>query len=509
MIETTFVIYLLIVLALGYLAYRKTRDLADYILGGRRLGPWVTALSAQASDMSGWLLLGLPGLAYRVGLAASWMPLGLLVGTYLNWRFVAPCLREATQRLGNALTIPDYFEARFDDSTRLLRFLAALGILIFFTLYTGAMLVAGGLLFQSVFGIDYVWAVTAGAVTILLYTAFGGFLAVSWTDTLQAGLMFVALVGAGLVGLWALGGFAGAGEAVRDHDPDLLRAFVGEAGASLGVVGILSSLAWGLGYFGQPHILVRFMAIEQPQRMGAARRIAMGWVTVCLFFAVAVGLIGAGYYGPGLMADGDDSERVFIHLVNDLFHPLLAGVALAAILAAVMSTADSQLLVASSAVTEDLYRGLIRDRAGPAELVWVGRAAVVGVALTAFALASDPDSRVLELVAYAWAGFGATFGPVILASLLWRRMSGAAAAAGMIVGAVTIFAWRAVARAAAAAAERLADLDQPYLTMWDRALATLAPMMELYELLPGFTLSLLAILLVTWLWPGKAGAHGD
>jgi sodium/proline symporter len=469
MIETgpavtlTFVVYLLVVLAIGVIAWRSTANLRDYILGGRRLGRWTTALSAQASDMSGWLLLGLPGYAYLAGLEASWLVIGLLAGTWLNWRFTAVRLRVATEAYGDALTLPEYLQRRFADPHGLLRLLGAAVVLLFFTFYTASGLVAGGKLFETVFDLPYLWAVTAGAGAVLAYTFIGGFLAVSWTDALQGLLMLVALVLVACFGVAALGGFDGLATGLEARNPALLSAFSDAAGAPLTVIAVLSLLGWGLGYFGQPHILARFMAVRSSGELVASRRIAVTWVILALGAAMVVGLAGAAWLEPPL--EGADVEKVFMAMAAALLHPVVAGICLAGILAAVMSTADSQLLVASSAVSEDLYRDLLRPDARPGELLWVGRFAVILIAIGAFVLALDPDSKVLDLVAYAWAGFGASFGPTILASLYWKRMSLAGAYAGILVGGVTVVAWRALS----------------------------GGLFDLYEIVPGVILSALAV----------------
>ncbi|MEJ2514517.1 MAG: sodium/proline symporter PutP [Gammaproteobacteria bacterium] len=446
MIETgpavtlTFVVYLVVVLAIGVIAWRRTADLKDYILGGRRLGRFVTALSAQASDMSGWLLLGLPGYAYLAGLESIWLVIGLLAGTWLNWRFTARRLREATESYADAITLPEYLQRRFADASGGLRLLSALVILAFFTFYTASGLVAGGKLFEEVFGLSYTWAVAAGAAAVLGYTFLGGFLAVSWTDAVQGTLMFVALVVVAAMATASLGGFDGMTRALAAQNPELLNAFTDVAGAPMTWVAVVSLLGWGLGYFGQPHILARFMAAQSADQLTDSRRIAMAWVIVALAAATVVGLSGAAFLDAEL--EGPDSEKVFIVMATVLLHPVIAGVCLAGILAAVMSTADSQLLVASSAVSEDLYRDWLRPAADRRELLWVGRFAVVAIAIGAFLLAMDPGSRVLDLVAYAWAGFGASFGPTIIASLYWPRMSRAGAYAGIIAGAVTVVLWK-------------------------------------------------------------------
>jgi sodium/proline symporter len=488
----TFAVYLLVVLVLGAVAFARTTSLGDYILGGRRLGPWVTALSAQASDMSGWLLMGLPGLAYLAGFGAIWLPIGLAVGTAVNWQLVAPRLRRQTEALGNALTVPDYLEARFNDGTGVLRIVAALVILFFFTIYTASALVAGGKLFDTVFGLDYETAVMLGAGAILLYTALGGFFAVSWTDTLQGALMFVALVAATVTGVWLLGGFGGAGSAIERQDPKLLSVWTGGDGKAIGAVGIISLLAWGLGYFGQPHILARFMALREPKQMQRAMTIALVWVVVCLTAAVGVGMLGAAYLDLSLAGQGE-AEHVFIHLVQALFHPVIAGVCLAAILAAVMSTADSQLLVASSAVAEDFYKRFVHRDASQSELVWLGRESVVAISLLALWVASDEDSAVLGLVSDAWAGFGAAFGPVLVMSLLWGGMTRAGALSGMVVGGGVVIFWIVVPQLQAAG-----YLGGP----------PASGVFDLYAMVPGFALALATIVGVSLATREPAGPGG-
>lgn len=465
----TFSVYLAVILLMAWIAYRRTTSLSDFILGGRSLNSWVTALAAQASDMSGWLLMGLPGLAYLAGFEASWMVLGLLVGTYLNWKLVAQRLREATFRLNDALTLPDYFERRFRDNSRLLRLISGAFVLFFFTLYTSSGFVAGGKLFEALFGVPYFWAVVLGGGSIVLYTFFGGFLAISWADVLQGSLMFFALLIVAAMGVYLLGGFGGVNETLNALNAELLDPFTSATGETLGWIGIVSLLGWGLGYFGQPHILARFMAIDNAESTGAARRIAMTWQTTVLFAALLIGITGLGVLDRTLA--GADSEKVFIFMAVELFPPVVAGICLSAILAAVMSTASAQLLVASSAFAEDFYKGLFRKNASQKELLWTGRGAVLGIAVLALILASNPESKVLELVAWAWAGFGAAFGPAVILSLYWPKMNRAGALAGVVVGGVTAVVW-------------------PMLR--DRG-----GIFELYELVPGFLLSMIAILIAT------------
>ncbi len=471
LIGLTFVVYLLVILIIGVIAWRRTRDLADFVLGGRRLGSWVTALSASASDMSGWLLLGLPGYAYAAGLESFWLAFGLLLGTWLNWRLVAARLRQASEAAGDALTLPQYFANHFHDESGLIRIVSSLFVLLFFLFYTSSGLVAGGKLFEAVFGLPYLWAVALGTLTIILYTAFGGFLAVSWTDLFQGLLMAAALVAVPLMALGVGGGAEGTLDAIAARDPALLDPFTDSKGQPLGLLAIVSLLAWGLGYFGQPHILARFKAVQSVDLVPRARRIAVSWVFITLTAACLVGLLGIPVFDPAL----EDAEKVFIRLVDLLFHPLLAGICLAAILAAIMSTADSQLLVSSSAFTGDIYRVVLRKQASQRELVVVGRLAVLSIAIAAFLLAMDPNNRVLDLVAYAWAGFGAAFGPAVLLSLYWRGMNRWGALAGILAGGLTVVIWKPLQ----------------------------GGLFDLYEIVPGFIVSALMILVVSLLTGGR------
>ncbi len=438
----TFAVYLVAMIAIGFVAWRSTNTFDDYILGGRSLGSFVTALSAGASDMSGWLLLGLPGALYAGGLSEAWIAVGLIVGAWCNWKFVAGPIRVYTERTRNALTLPDYFTHRFEDTSKLLRILSALVILVFFAVYCASGIVAGARLFESVFGVPYATALWVGAAATILYTLIGGFLAVSWTDTVQASLMIFALVLTPIVVVLGTGGVQPSLALIEQVDPLRLDWFKGGA---LGAVGIISLLAWGLGYFGQPHILARFMAADSLATIPKARRIGMIWMVLCLFGAMAVGFFGIAYFAAhpegGAMVQ-QNPERVFIALAERLFNPWIAGVLLSAILAAIMSTLSCQLLVCSSALTEDFYKGFARPEASQRELVWFGRTMVLAVALVAIAIARDPDSRVLGLVSYAWAGFGAAFGPVVLFSLFWGRMTRNGALAGMVAGALTVLLWK-------------------------------------------------------------------
>ncbi|MGV8942742.1 sodium/proline symporter PutP [Thermomonas sp.] len=441
----TFGIYLTLMVGIGFVAWRRTRNFDDYILGGRSLGGYVTALSAGASDMSGWLLMGLPGALYLGGVSESWIAIGLILGAWANWRFVAGPLRVYTERTDNALTLPDYFTTRFAADGKFLRIASALVILVFFAIYAASGIVAGARLFESVFGLPYAQALWYGAAATILYTLIGGFLAVSWTDTVQATLMIFALILTPVIVIMSTGGFNDSLGVIEQLDPAKLDWF---KGGELGLIGIVSLLAWGLGYFGQPHILARFMAADSLAVIPQARRIGMTWMILCLAGSVATGFFGIAYFAQHAdqaAAVSANHERVFIALAEALFNPWIAGVLLSAILAAIMSTLSCQLLVCSSALTEDLYRGFVRSKAGERELVWVGRGMVFMVALIAIFIARDPESRVLGLVSYAWAGFGAAFGPVVLFSLGWQRMTRAGALAGILVGAITVIAWKLIA----------------------------------------------------------------
>jgi sodium/proline symporter len=423
--------------------------------------------------MSGWLLMGLPGLAYLAGFDAVWLVAGLIVGTWFNWKFIAAPLRVRTEQLGDSLTLPDYFERRFDDRSRVLRTITAAFILVFFTFYASSGFVATGRLFESLFGMHYHDAMFWGSIVMLAYTFFGGFLAVSWSDVLQGTLMFIALVLVAAVGVGLAGGFGEMLARIEASNAALLDPFLGSGGEALGFIGIASLLAWGLGYPGQPHILARFMAIRSAEEMPVARRVAMVWVIVVLLAAVVVGLAGRVILAPPLT--GPDTEKVFIQLSTAYLHPVLAGICLSGILAAIMSTASAQLLVASSAFAEDFYKGLFRRDPGRVELLWVGRGAVLGIALLAYLLALNPESRVLDLVAWAWAGFGAAFGPAIVLSLYWPRMTRNGALAGMIVGGLTVILWK-----------------QGH-----------GGIFELYEMVPGVVLSTFSIWLVSRLFPQR------
>ncbi|GLT13487.1 sodium/proline symporter PutP [Vibrio algivorus] len=438
-ITSTFFGYLVLMLAIGYVAYKRTSSSTDYFLGGRTLGPWPAALSAGASDMSGWLLLGVPGYAYASGLEATWICGGLLVGTWLNWLVSAKRLRTYSITT-DAITIPDFLSRRFLDNSKLIQTISAFFILLFFLFYTSSGLVAGGKLFETVFGLDYKIAVIIGTVCVISYTLFGGFLAVAWTDLVQGLLMSAALL---IVPIAAMsGGFTQVDIDLNNINPELLNMWTSAQGEPLTAIAIISLVAWGLGYFGQPHILARFKATRSNKDLTTARRIAVIWTALSMAGAIMVGLVGLIYVNGHPTLAIEDGEKIFMILVNAIFHPVMAGILLAAILAAIMSTADSQLLVSSSALAEDFYKQVFKKDATPEQVVVVGRIAVIGVSVFALVLAMNPESSVLGLVSYAWAGFGAAFGPAIVLSLYWSKMNRNGALAGIIIGGATIVIWK-------------------------------------------------------------------
>ncbi|ART61991.1 sodium/proline symporter PutP [Kushneria marisflavi] len=471
--------YFALMIAIGVYAMRtSTSTSEDYMLGGRTLSPQVAALSAGASDMSGWLLLGLPGAMFASGLGSAWIGVGLLVGAFFNWLLVAPRLREQTVHYGNAITIPAFLANRFPTRAMSLRVVSAIVIVVFFSIYTASGLVAGGKLFQSAFaglinigGLgDYGTGIVITLGVVLVYTVVGGFLAVSLTDFVQGCIMMLALVIMPAVVLFGEGGggFSQAAQTLNEVDPTLLSWTDG-----LTFIGWLSAVTWGLGYFGQPHIIVRFMAIRSLKDVPVARNIGMSWMLISMIGAVSLGIFGRAYAVRNGMQI-EDPETIFIILANLLFHPLVTGFLYAALLAAIMSTISSQLLVASSSLTEDFYRLFLRKEASEKEAVTVGRVSVLLVGIVAAIIASDPNSQVLGLVSNAWAGFGAAFGPLILLSLMWSRTNGAGAIAGMVVGAVTVMVWIALG--------------------WNAAFLG-GP--GVYEIIPGFIASFIAIVVVS------------
>lgn len=478
-IFAAFIGYLILMLGIGIVCSGKMESLSDYYLGGRKLNKWVVAMSAQASDMSGWLLMGLPGAVFLSGFGDdAWIGVGLALGTYLNWLIVAKRLRVMSHRL-DAITIPDFISYRFGEKKGVARMIAALVILVFFTFYTASGFVAAGKLFSSVFGIDYVWALWLGAFAVVSYTFLGGFLAVSWTDFIQGMLMVLAIVVIPAAIVHKAGGVS---------EAFAMAKATATSAQGVTTIGFISAMAWGLGYFGMPHILVRFMSIDDANEIKNSRRIATIWVIIALTASVVgVGILGHTFvqeYGIDPKAPGFDAERLFILMIMKIFDGspialLTAGVLLSAIMAAIMSTADSQLLVSASAFTNDMYKNVFKKEASEKELVLVSRLAVTAVAVVAIIMASDTSSSffkvVMKMVSFAWGGFAACFGPVILAALFWKRATLAGVIAAMATGAVTCFVWKFV----------LADY------------ASSCAIFGLYELVPGFVLATLALVVVS------------
>ncbi len=467
-------LYFIVMLAIGLYAFKKsTSDVSGYMLGGRSLSPSVAALSAGASDMSGWMLMGLPGAMYLSGMSSLWIAIGLVIGAFLNYLIVAPRLRTYTEVANDSITLPDFFENRFKDNSRLLRIVSSVVIVLFFTLYTSSGIVAGGKLFESSFGFNYEVGLYVTAGVVVAYTLFGGFLAVSLTDFVQGCIMFIALVLVPVVTINEVGGVGEMQASINTINPELLDIFSG-----VSLISIISAMAWGLGYFGQPHIIVRFMAVRSVKDMPTARRIGMSWMIVTIIGAMATGFAGIAYVAKmGIKLD--DAETIFIVLSQILFNPLIAGFLLAAILAAIMSTISSQLLVTSSSLTEDFYKTFLHRDATDKQQVLVGRISVFIVALVAIYLAYDRNSTILTLVSNAWAGFGAAFGPVVIGSLYWKKMTRNGALAGMISGAATVLFW----------------IYAP-ITINGQTLSSV-----MYEIVPGFILCSLVIYIVSKMAP--------
>lgn len=466
-------LYFLLMIAIGVYSYKKsTSNVDEFLLGGRKMGAAVTALSAGAADMSGWLLMGLPGAMFVSGISASWIAIGLTTGAFLNYILVAPLLRIYTEKADNAITIPDYFEKRFHDKSRVLRFISALVILVFFTLYTSAGMVSGGRLFESAFDMSYNYGLFLTSSVVVFYTFIGGFMAVSLTDFVQGTIMVIALVLVPIVVFTQLGGIQPVFESIRLEGSSYLSFFEGTT-----TVGIISLLAWGLGYFGQPHILVRFMAIDHVKQIRSARRIGISWMIFTVGGAMFVGLVGIAYMSNTGQSISDP-ETIFIYFARVLFHPLISGFLLSAILAAVMSTISSQLLVTSSSMTEDFYKAFLRRNASQKELLIISRLSVFVVAVISLALSLSPKDTILDLVGHAWAGFGSAFGPLVLLSLLWKGTTRNGAIAGMLVGGLTVLLW--------------IYLDHSY--------------QDVYAMIPGFILSALSILIVSKLSPPPSEA---
>lgn len=466
-IALAFMLYLVLMMSIGLYYSRRQKNLSSYILGDRQLGPWLTSMSAEASDMSGWMLMGLPGYAYLHGLSAFWTGIGLIIGTWANWLLVSQRLRNYTEVANNSLTIPDYLSNRFEDRKNGLRLICALFIILFFIIYTSSGFVAAGKLFNTIFGIPYLHALLLGAFVVVFYTFLGGFSAVALTDFIQGTMMFFTVIYVPVAATIAMGGPMHTLDILSKEGADFFSFFPDSTGMSALLVMIVSSLGWGLGYFGQPHILVKFMAIGDPKELKKSTRIAMTWVLLSLTFAIAIGVVGKAYLSTPL--ENANAERVFILMAESLSAPFITGIIWSAILAAIMSTSSSQLLVTSSAVSRDLFQAFLKKDASEKTLIRVSRLSVLLVSAIAVYLGSDPNSYIFSIVSYAWAGFGACFGATVLLSLYWKRMTLKGAYAGVIVGGVTVLIWKQFE--------------------W----------FGLYELVPGFFFSIAAIIIVSLL----------
>lgn len=449
-ILSAFVIYLAMMVVIGAVYMKRTSNAEDYFLGGRGLGGWVAALSAQASDMSGWLLMGLPGAIYAMGTGQSWIAIGLFIGTVCNWVFISARLRRYTIVANNSLTLPAYFENRFRDEKRILLLLSSIVIVVFFLVYTASALAAGGTLFHSVFGLDYHVALAIGALVILAYTFMGGFMAVCTTDFIQGTLMLIGLLAVPIVAWTLVGGdFRGLLEQSQvAGGADAYLNLFSNGGKPYRAIDIISQLAWGLGYCGMPHILTRFMAVKNERELKKSRVIAIVWVALSLGAACVIGVLGRAYLYPVILGmEGQAStESVFIEMITKVFTkdmalPFIGGIFLCGILAAIMSTADSQLLVAASSVSEDIYRSYIHPEADGKKVLRISRITVAVVAILAFIIAWDPNSSIMGLVSNAWAGLGSAFGPIVLLSLFWKRTNLAGAVAGILSGGLAVIIW--------------------------------------------------------------------
>lgn len=497
-IMITMIAYMAIVIIIGIAFAKKANKNTDsYFLGGRTLGPWVTAMSAEASDMSGWLLMGLPGVAYWCGIAdAAWTAIGLALGTYVNWLITSKRLRRYSEK-ANAITLPEFFSNRFHEKSKIIMTVAALFILIFFTVYAASCLVTCGKLFSTLFGFDYVPMMIAGAVFVLIYTIIGGFLAESASDFMQAIVMVIALIVIVVTGTVAAGGL----DAVVDNAKSIPGFFeffgianpvtdangvqqslngqplFGEAG-TYGVLSVVSCLAWGLGYFGMPQVLLRFMAIRSEKELKSSRRIATVWCLISLVIAVFIGVIGRVLY-PTALTTSSEAENVFILLATNLLPAVLAGLVMAGILAATISSSDSYLLIAASAFSKNIFQGLIHKKASDKQVLVISRITLLAITGVAIIIALDENSVIFNIVSFAWAGFGATFGPLMLMSLFWKRINRWGAIAGMIGGGVMVFVWNLAIR--------------PLGGVWD-----------VYELLPAFIFSCICIVVVSLLTPAPS-----
>ena len=468
-----FILYLVFMLGIGIWFFMRSKDAGekDYFLGGREMGAWVSGLSAGASDMSAWVLMGMPASIYAYGMGKAWIPVGLFIGYSLSWIFIAPRLRSFSIVCGDSITIPQYLTNRFKASSRALQIISAVIFLVAYTVYSASSIKACGTLFETVLGVPAQIAMYAAAVIIVGYTFLGGFNAVCWTDFFQGLLMLGSLFAAPIVALCMM----------QKSGTTAGTLPVGYWNMMTSWQDILSGLGWGLGYFGQPHILVRFMGISSPQAIKKSRRIATVWVLISLTAAIMIGVSGRMFLGDGLLLNDGNQETIYISMVAKIFPVFIAGIFLSAILAAIMSTADSQLLVTASAITEDFYHNKIRKNASEKELMWVSRGCVMAVAIIAVLIATNQNSTILGLVSYAWGGFGSAFGPLVLCSLFWRRTNKQGAYAGIIVGGVVDLVW--------------AQLS--------------GGIFDLYEIVPGFVFGLLAIVVVSLLTPAPTKAVTD
>lgn len=475
MVLAAFILYFALVLLIGFYFFGRSNNLGDYILGGRSMNPYVTALSAQASDMSSWLLMGLPGAVMLLGLGEAWIGIGLALGSYLSWLFVAKKLRKHSVVAGNALTVPEFFSNRFKDDKGYLRLIASVIILFFFVIYVASGFKGCGVILTTIFpGLAVEIAMGIGAAIVIVYTFMGGYKAVCWTDFVQGLLMLVAIV---VVPLAAIGHLGGWDEVMIALDSVSIENFTDlfwDGGKPLSFIAILSLMAWALGYFGMPHIVVRYMSIRNPEEVKVARRVSLIWIVIALSAAILVGMVGRAYFeAQGGIPAGFDAEHIFIFLAGDMFVPIIAGLLYAAVMAAIMSTADSQLLVASSAITNDLLGKSKRFNFEAKALMWISRGIVIVIAALALMLALFGGSNIMSLVSYAWAGFGAAFGPLMILSLYWKRMNLYGAMSSLIVGFLTVIIWNTY----------------------------LAADTGIYELLPGFILSAIAGVIVSLLTP--------
>ena len=493
------IIYMAAVIGIGiYYAKKANKSSEAYFLGGRSLGPWVTAMSAEASDMSGWLLMGLPGVAYWCGLAdAAWTAIGLAIGTYLNWLIVSKRLRRYSIRANNSITLPEFFSNRFREKNKLILTIAAAFILIFFTVYAASCLVTCGKLFSSLFGLPYIPMMVVGAVFVLVYTILGGFLAESASDFMQSIVMIVALGVVVTIGVVSAGGFVAVFENAGKIDGfvdffGLANPALGEDGKQIvlagqpifgeakpyGILSICSMLAWGLGYFGMPQVLLRFMAIRREDELKRSRRIAMVWVVVSLAVAVFIGIVGRQVF-PTEHLTASSAENIFITMARSSLPPIIAGFVMAGILAATISSSDSYLLIAASALAKNIFQGVAKKNASDRQVMWITRITLVAITLIAMVIALDENSVIFKIVSFAWAGFGATFGPLMLFSLFWKRTTQAGAIAGMVGGAGMVFLWKLV-------------------------ISSLGGAFAIYELLPAFIFSSICIVVVSLLTPAPS-----